>query len=1157
MSLDESRMSISSDDYYNRSSGISNTNIPANRGSNTKKCIFGIIILACLILSILIALDVISLRKILGTNTENKINLQVQNQINQEIKEKIKKENKENNLEENENKKPENSNDDKKDKTEEDNKEEKNEDNNGEKKDENKEENKDNNKGDNKDENKEEKKEENKEENKEMKKDENKDENKEEKKDENKDENKEENKDEKNEDNNKDIKKEEKQEENKKENKGLKKTKKKEKKDDKILDELLGEEEKENEIELEKEEEKDEEKEVKEKEKEIKEKEEEKNKPKLKNKKSKKIKQHKKQVIKDNEKEEKDKTDEKESEDDKSNILKNKKKKINEKNKGEISKNNDEKESNKNVHKKNIEEDKEKNEETSLTIESLDIIEEIDKEKKELKEEKKNKEYIISSIDKENITSNNNKENITSTIEKENITSIIEKENITSTIEKENLASSIDKENITSSIDKENITSTIEKENITSSIDKENITSSNNNENQTSSFDKENITSINNNENINSTLEISESTKENRREINQQIDTTSKLNLKKEAHKRSNESNEMLNNIQNISDNGNIGLNPFYKKIDPNDTNYTYIPVVGIDDVHGLFFPKTNKIKVNNETLEYKTGGLEFVTKYINILREDFGPSRVLFFDSGDFYQGGIDSVLFDGEIMQDFYNLVGLNGSTIGNHEFDYSRKWLEKKIKKGNYPFLVNNIKDNSTNKIKGALGKKHDKSHLYNIRLSNGDIIKIGVIGLSFNMKNDKKMPNTWGNRDSWNNLSFYPYINKLEKESKSLRKRGASAVLALAHFGLVCNQTLAMKLDMYNKSSIQGKCFRDDDDSVMFKLTDKLKPGIIDGIIGGDTHMEMHHWENGIPLMSTPTHARYINIMYLPFKKNVEGNYTLVNDEIKIEGPLPACEKIFENYQNCELISAKEYLMESGKLINYSWRGKKIEKDDTIDKIYKKYYKRYKKYAEQDIVSFEGFDKIKVDKSGDCTLCNTYLDAIVDIKKADFAIINRGIFPEELVPGTLTRGEFYNQMPYLDKICTVYVTGKELKDIVETVQSLGKGFYPSSNLKQTIKIDNNGNKTVTNIELYVNGTLTQIEENKNYKMASSLFVLSETSGEDFAKGKAFKIIHKKAINNKVTCSKKTIDIEMANYFKGKGVIDLSKKVDKNKPRIFIEN
>ena len=590
-------------------------------------------------------------------------------------------------------------------------------------------------------------------------------------------------------------------------------------------------------------------------------------------------------------------------------------------------------------------------------------------------------------------------------------------------------------------------------------------------------------------------------------------------------------------------------------KIDPNDQKYTYIPIVGIDDVHGLFFPKINKIKIGNKTLQYKTGGLEYVAKYLNILREDFGPERVLFFDGGDFYQGGIDSVLFDGEIMQDFYNLIGINGTTIGNHEFDYSRSWVEKKIKKADYPMLINNIRDNSTKRKKGALGRKHHRSRLYEIKLTNGDIIKIGVIGISYNMKNDKTMPNTWGNRDTWDNISFYPYINTLERESKKLRSQGAVAVLALAHFGLACNQTLAMKLDMYNESSKQDQCPREDDDSVMYKLTDKLKPGVIDGIIGGDTHMEMHHWEKGIPLMSTPTHARYINIMYLPFQKKEDGNYTLINKEIKIEGPLPACEKIFSNYKHCELISSKEY-KQAGKLINFVWRNRKMEKDKMVQKIYDKYYKRFKEYAEQDIVSFEGFDKIKVDKSGDCTLCNTYLDAIVDIKKADFAIINRGIFPEELAPGILTRAEFYNQMPYLDKICTVFVTGKELKDIVETVQSVGKGFYPSSRLKQTIKIDKDGNKTVTKIELYINGTLTQINDTALYNMASSLFVLSETSGEDFAKGKAFEIINKKALDKKVVCSNRTIDDEMAEFFKGKGVVDLSKKFDVDNPRIFIE-
>ena len=230
-----------------------------------------------------------------------------------------------------------------------------------------------------------------------------------------------------------------------------------------------------------------------------------------------------------------------------------------------------------------------------------------------------------------------------------------------------------------------------------------------------------------------------------------------------------------------------------------------------------------------------------------------------------------------------------------------------LKKKIKKDKYKTLINNIMDNSNSKRSGALGDNQESSSLYEIKLENGDIIKIGVIGLSFNMKNDKKMPNTWGNRDTWDNITFFNYIEELEAESNKLRQNGASAVVVLSHFGLVCNQTEAMKLDMYNKSSIQSKCFREDDDSVLYKLLDVLRPGIIDAIIGGDTHMEMHHYENDIAMMSVPTHARYLNIMYLPFEKGIDGKYRLVNDEIKIEGPLPACEKIFKNYQNCELIS----------------------------------------------------------------------------------------------------------------------------------------------------------------------------------------------------------------------------------------------------------
>ena len=74
------------------------------------------------------------------------------------------------------------------------------------------------------------------------------------------------------------------------------------------------------------------------------------------------------------------------------------------------------------------------------------------------------------------------------------------------------------------------------------------------------------------------------------------------------------------------------------------------------------------------------------------------------------------------------FFNLIGLNDSTIGNHYYDYSRQWVKNKIKNINYKALINNIIDISNNKKNGGLGENHETYHIYEIILENNDIIKI---------------------------------------------------------------------------------------------------------------------------------------------------------------------------------------------------------------------------------------------------------------------------------------------------------------------------------------------------------------------------------------------------------------------------------------------
>ena len=140
-----------------------------------------------------------------------------------------------------------------------------------------------------------------------------------------------------------------------------------------------------------------------------------------------------------------------------------------------------------------------------------------------------------------------------------------------------------------------------------------------------------------------------------------------------------------------------------YKRVSPNDENYIYIPLIGTNDFHGRFFPTINEININSKKIKFKTGGLEYIARYINILREEFGNNRVLYFDIGDQFFQTNETILFDGENIQEFLNKIGLNGTTFGNHEFLYKREWLENKIKNANYPYICNNIKDKITNKKK----------------------------------------------------------------------------------------------------------------------------------------------------------------------------------------------------------------------------------------------------------------------------------------------------------------------------------------------------------------------------------------------------------------------------------------------------------------------
>jgi 2',3'-cyclic-nucleotide 2'-phosphodiesterase (5'-nucleotidase family) len=68
-----------------------------------------------------------------------------------------------------------------------------------------------------------------------------------------------------------------------------------------------------------------------------------------------------------------------------------------------------------------------------------------------------------------------------------------------------------------------------------------------------------------------------------------------------------------------------------------------------------------------------------------------------LYLDAGDQFQGGIESskLVSSGKIMNDFYDALDLNGSAIGNHEFDFGPSFLLPFMSGKEAPNLAANIR------------------------------------------------------------------------------------------------------------------------------------------------------------------------------------------------------------------------------------------------------------------------------------------------------------------------------------------------------------------------------------------------------------------------------------------------------------------------------
>ncbi len=110
--------------------------------------------------------------------------------------------------------------------------------------------------------------------------------------------------------------------------------------------------------------------------------------------------------------------------------------------------------------------------------------------------------------------------------------------------------------------------------------------------------------------------------------------------------------------------------------------------ILHTNDTHSTIFPINEQLP---DTMKAGRGG--FLRRLAMLKEERQRHPDLLYFDSGDFCQGSAYYTMFKGDVEVGLMNQMGIDASTIGNHEFDFGLENMARIFKMANFPILCTN--------------------------------------------------------------------------------------------------------------------------------------------------------------------------------------------------------------------------------------------------------------------------------------------------------------------------------------------------------------------------------------------------------------------------------------------------------------------------------
>ena len=253
--------------------------------------------------------------------------------------------------------------------------------------------------------------------------------------------------------------------------------------------------------------------------------------------------------------------------------------------------------------------------------------------------------------------------------------------------------------------------------------------------------------------------------------------------------------------------------------------------ILHTNDTHSAILPINSQLP---DTMKAGRGG--FLRRIAMLKEERAKHPDLLYFDSGDFFQGSAYFTMFKGEVEVGLMNQMGIDASTIGNHEFDFGLENMAKIFRMANFPILCANY--DFTGTVMEGITKP------YIIIKRNG--LKIGVFAVCPKMKGLVSDKNCVGVK------YLDPAQVALETATMLKEQQKCDMVICISHLGWNSN--------------------RGEDDQYMISRSRN-----IDLVLGGHTHTymtQLEHWNNmdgkPVPVDQNGKSAVFVGRMVVDFK-----------------------------------------------------------------------------------------------------------------------------------------------------------------------------------------------------------------------------------------------------------------------------------------------